>query len=710
MTWLLAALIGCSPTPAPPVEPVAPDVLLITIDTVRADALGAYGATPSPTPHLDALAARGTLVEEVQTTVPLTLPAHSSLMTGRWPDEHGVRDNLGFRLADDADTLAERFHAAGYATAAFVAAVVLDGSFGLDQGFDLYDDGFDLTTAGEDSLAVTQRDGAVVRAAAEQWWSAQEGPRFAWVHLYDAHRPLQAPEPFASQFEPYAAEVAYVDAQVGALLDTVGPNTIVLVVADHGEGNGEHGELTHGQLAYRSTMRVPLLLAGPGVEHTRLPGPVSVVDVAGTLTALAELPPLGSGSSLFAPAAIAYAETMYPRYNLGLHELAVAQDAEWRLIDGARAELFRWTDDPGEQSDLSADHPDVVARLRAELALHPRPVTGQSADSQTAAALAQLGYLAGLPADEGPLTDPRDAPDMATAFERVVIAARTRPPREGAVVLNDFLAEYPAVSGARQMLVAAWDAAGEYDEAIAALQPLRDARPTDGLLIAREAELHLSAGRADRARALLEPLRESEPELVAARALLAELYRRDGRCDAASAEADAGLATHPESSRLLLVRGACHREAGRHAEAEADLREALRLDPDSRDVHGVLAYVLADNGRLDAAATHFAAQLERTPERQELHALLGAALYGSEQWLAAVAPLQAAVAAPSDAESRLLLADALLRTGGDVERVQTLLDEATVLQPTDPRLREVRAALLMQRGEVEAAIQLLAEP
>ncbi len=705
LAWLI---VGCS-TPEPP----PPSVLLITVDTTRADALGIYGASPSPSPTIDALGERGWVVDEVQTTVPLTLPAHASLMTGQWPDQHSVRDNLGFVLPDAQVTLAETFQTAGYDTAAFVSAVVLDASFGLDQGFATYNDGFDLTTAGTDGIGVTQHLGEDVAQRAAAWLTTpRDQPFFAWVHLYDPHRPHQAPEPYASQFEPYAAEIAYADAQIAALISALGDrdDVVVSVLSDHGEGNGDHGELTHGQLTYRSTMRIPWVVAGPGVTAQRLPGPASITDVAGTLLTLAGLPPIGNQTTVHATSTSQYAESLYPRLNLGLHDLAVAQDDTYRLIDGRYAELFAWNDDPGELHNLAETHPADVARLRRSLAGHDRSVGSTTIAPQIAAALASLGYMAGSPVtDSGPLMDPRDAPDMATAFEDVVVRARTRPPQEGAVLLQQFLDEYPAVAGVRQMLVTALEAAGDPQAAIVALQPLIDARPDDPMLHARHAELVLSSGDTAAAIAQLEQIRTEHPEQVAIRGLLAELYRREGRCDAAVSEADAGLAQSAESSRLLLVRGACRRQAGRLVEAEADLRAVLRLDPDNADVNRVLGHVLADAGRFSEAAEAFGQQRRLTPERPELPALIGAALHADEQWLAALTPLETACSVPTDAESRILRADALFKATGESTQAFILLAEARRLTPTDRRVAEVHASILLAQGDTQGALRVLSE-
>ena len=285
-----------------------PDDLLITLDTVRADALGVYGASPSPTPTIDALGARGVVVDEAMTVAPLTLPAHASILTGTYPTRTGIRDNMSFRLGDEAVTLAERLADIGYDTGAFVSAAVLDRAFGLGQGFHRYGD--DVHAAG--LLGIPRRPAGEGVTAAVSWIASlpAEKPTFTWLHLYDAHLPLTPPADALARFpgDGYTASIAYADAQVGLLLDRYrahGRDPIVVIVADHGEGRGDHGEQTHGWFVYRSTMRVPLVMHGPGVpEGVRWAGTASVVDIVPTvLDLLGQAPPGGSRWGFAAPRA-----------------------------------------------------------------------------------------------------------------------------------------------------------------------------------------------------------------------------------------------------------------------------------------------------------------------------------------------------------------------------------------------------------------------
>ena len=278
-----------------------PNLLLISIDTLRADRLGSYGYAQAATPRLDALGARGLRFEQATTVVPLTLPAHASLLTGTFPSTHGVRDNGGFYLPDEQLTLAEVLRGEGYRTGAFVGAFVLDSRWGTQQGFDRYFDEFDLSQMQGGGMDTVQRRGDDVVDEALAWLGKEsEAPFLGWVHLYDPHTPYEAPEPFRSRFPrsrsgAYDAEIAWTDSLVGRLLDGVAAlgrldDTVVVVVGDHGESLGAHGEADHGFFLYDAAVQIPLLVAGPGVPTRVVPEQVRIVDVMPTVLDLLNVP------------------------------------------------------------------------------------------------------------------------------------------------------------------------------------------------------------------------------------------------------------------------------------------------------------------------------------------------------------------------------------------------------------------------------------
>lgn len=402
-------------------------IVLVTLDTTRADRLGCYGRENAGTPALDGLAARGARFERAYTTAPITLPAHASLLTGSYPPHHGLRDNGLAALDEGVETLAETCARAGLSTAAFVSGFPVARTFGLAQGFERYDDEFGAAPGGS-AGAIRERRGDETVRAAQAWLGAlAEGePFFLWVHLFDAHDPYQAPEEFARRFpaDPYQAEVSFADAALGELLaslDALGrrADTLVCVTADHGEGLGEHGEETHALLLYDATVRVPLVLAGPGVTARVVAAPVSLVDVAATLVELARIDDGGAfashaGVSLVpllggeaAQARALYLETFFPRLHFGWSELVGLSRAEWKYVeapgaldqDGAAAELYVPDEDAAERADRAALEPALVRELSRELralrqALEANPAASarRTQSASELEALAALGY------------------------------------------------------------------------------------------------------------------------------------------------------------------------------------------------------------------------------------------------------------------------------------------------------------------------------
>ncbi|GJM20735.1 MAG: hypothetical protein DHS20C15_06500 [Planctomycetota bacterium] len=410
---VLAALsVACGGGPA------APSVLIVSLDTTRADRLGSYGRRQAATPVLDALAARGVRFERAYSVAPITLPAHTSLHTGLVPPVHGLRDNGAFRLDPAAHTAAEHFAAAGWRTAAFVASFPLESSFGLDQGFEVYDDVFGERAPG---APYDERPAESVVDAALAWLPQVEPhePVFLWTHFFDPHRPWRAPGASGDDDRAYQAEIAHADAQLGRLLDGLAAagrdeQLHVVVVADHGEGLGEHGEATHAVLVHDATLRIPLLIAGPGVARgLRVAQPVSIVDVLPTLAALHDLPALQGvqGRDLAPawdqrglPARAVYGESLYPERHHGWSRLHTWIDADTKLVVAPSSErrwqLFDLGDDPAELHDLVDTRNDDARRLARELdawtARLPAPLSlsapeGEAAD--IAERLAALGYV-----------------------------------------------------------------------------------------------------------------------------------------------------------------------------------------------------------------------------------------------------------------------------------------------------------------------------
>src|SRR6267378_1307278 len=433
---LLAALCGtlsCSRSR----PPLARHVVLVTIDTLRADRVGVYGGMDL-TPRLDRIAREGAYASNAMAHVPLTRPSHATILSGRLPWELGVRDNLSPAELPSSPLLAEILKGAGFRTAAFVSSIVLERRGGFGRGFDRYDDEFPKTRSA-DLLNTLQKPGADTMGAALAWLEGQRGgDRIGlWIHLYEPHDPYEPPEPYASRYRdrPYDGEVAYADALVGQLddaLDRFGlkSQTLLVVASDHGEGLGEHEETLHGFFVYETTLAVPLILRGPGiVAGGTIAANVGLVDVLPTALDLLGVPlPRGfqpSGNSLAAAlrggqgptnASPQYAESLVPLLHFGWSDLRVLRRGSWKYVLAPRPELYDLASDPHEQRNLTGEQPARAAALRGTLTklLDQERRIGTTATTQTLPAgllerLGALGYVSGGPsatATSG--ADPKD--------------------------------------------------------------------------------------------------------------------------------------------------------------------------------------------------------------------------------------------------------------------------------------------------------------
>ena len=560
----------------------AQNLVLITVDTLRADRVGAYGYVPARTPAIDRLAREGVRFTQAFTTAPITLPAHASLLTGRYPPGHGARHN-GLAMSASVPTLATILQQAGFSTAAFVSAFPLDKRFGLARGFDIYDD---QLPRGPDRKPLNERAGDESVRRAVEWLSSRTTQRtFLWLHLFEPHAPYGDAASGRSVAARYDDEVAASDRAIAQLLEALGAridSTLIVVAADHGEAFGEHGEIGHSILVYDTTLRIPLVMKGPGTPIGReVTTPVSLVDVAPTVLPLLDVSSLDAdGVSLvptFQTASAAadreiYAESFAPLLDFGWSPLRSVRDATWKYIAAPRAELYQLAKDSGESADLSAKDPQRAARLRARVeafsGIEPPDTTP---DSDATRRLRSLGYLGGAPGQATGSTraDPKD---------RIQIASRLAEVTSGEVRgdallrhLEAIIRDDPENPQARLRLGYAEIARGRCDRAephlemaLAARIPSADAglaladcrgRSNDvagafrALEVARELEPGnpvveanlglLALTRNDTAEAIrwLESALESDPDLLEARFALARAFGRAGRRDEAAAQA-----------------------------------------------------------------------------------------------------------------------------------------------------------------------------
>lgn len=677
----------------------ARNLLLITLDTLRADRLGSYGYAAAQTPHLDRLAARGLRFSNATSVTPLTLPAHASLMTGAYPAFHGVRDNGGFYLADERETVAETLSAAGWRTGGFVGAFVLDSRWGIAQGFDHFFDDFDLSRFDDAaSMDAIQRPGSEVVDRALEWLDQEDGrPFFAWVHLYDPHTPYDAPEPYRSRFPAdrsgaYDAEIAATDAQVGRLLESLSASgrleeTVVAVVADHGEMLGEHGELTHAFFIYDAAVRVPMLLAGPGVPQGVVDAQVRIIDLAPTLLlALGrEVPDEVQGEDLLPLAGgeagrrrIAHSESWFPRYHYGWSELQSIQDGRYKLIRAPRLELYDLASDPGELDNLASREPERAERMAAalerlleEISTDAAPAP-QAIDAETSARLQALGYLGGgsrrhleeRSAEEGPRGDPKDKIGLYNRLKEAAAAA-TRDDLDAAIAhVRAALAEDPEIVEA-YVLLGNFERRAERFEAAAAAY--RDALALDDEhreALYSLAQAYKESGRLEDAAAGFERAAQLDPRNGKVLMQLADVRLRQGRLAEAESGLLAALDLDLDRPRFLLKLGETHLEQSRPVEAERRLREAIAENPELETAHYHLGIALEDRGRPADAMAAYRLELSLRPGAYRAAFNLGRLLARAGQPAAAAAEFRRSVETrPEFGTGHLYLAKALLDQG-----------------------------------------------
>jgi arylsulfatase A-like enzyme/Tfp pilus assembly protein PilF len=561
-----------------------PSLLLVTLDTTRNDHVGPRANAPSLTPYIDAVAARGRRYTLALTASPLTLPAHASLLTGLDPHAHGVHDNGTAALPAGLPTLATVLAARGYATGAFVASRVLDRRFGLARGFDAYDDAMTAERTGEQGYP--ERDAAAVTTAALAWGNARPAarPYFLWAHYYDPHAPYAAPGPGGgSPAARYAAEVAYVDREVGRLLAGLkrAPD-VIAIVGDHGEMLGEHGEDGHGIFLYRGSLEVPLILAGRGVKAGTHGGAVATRALPATLLGLLGAPAAPFGVPLpGVPGGVVYSETHLPATAYGWSALRAVSDQRFRFIAAPRPELYDYAADPAESRNLAAERPDERRRLEAALAAvagAARTAPAAAVDPEVAEALRSLGYHSGASGTRSGVIDPKDGIGLLREFDRA--------------------------KELRQV--------GRVAEAVAAFESLVTRSPGNVPFLTRLAEAQAAMGRREAGIATLKHAIGLNPRLDFLHLHLGEAYLAAGRAADARAEFELVTTLNPRSSQAWM--GLAALAAARPAEERAILERAVAAGTHSGTVFARLAQVELAAGLLPAAERHGARAVDLLPE------------------------------------------------------------------------------------------------
>lgn len=618
------------------------NVLIMTLDTTRADRIGAYGDRNASTPNIDRLAQEGVLFEQAVASAPLTLPAHSTIFTGMLPPRHGVRDNGGYVLDPRHTTLAKTLKDGGWKTGAFVGAFVLDAKWGLDQGFDTYFDKFDVSKYKTVSLGEIARRGDEVVDNALPWLEQNAGNRFfAWLHFYDAHSPYTPPEPFKSRFpdHPYAGEIAFVDHQVGRVLqwlDSKGlaDRTIVVVIGDHGESMNEHGEGTHGLFIYDATTRVPFVVRVPGrgPGGRRVASTVRAEDVMPTVLDLVRraAPPQVQGTTLV-PLITgntqdlnldAYSESLYARNHYGWSELRALRSGRYKYIATTKPELYDLERDPSESTNLFADRRPLADRMAQELervgAAAPGADAGPSAvDPETRERLAALGYIGSFAhtqrkAGES-LPDPKDKIDI---FNLMTSAHETTGKDEGDSAierLQKVVRMDPEILDAWIMLGNEYFRKREHRLALEQYQRALQINPDYDLATVNLASAYRALGDYDAAILGYERYLQKDPKNAWVRYQLGELYIDLNELDKAEHAFEQALADDTRVASARNALGVVAFKRGDLSKAEQQIRAALAQKADVRLAHYNLALIAEKRGDAQTAIREYQAEIDGQP-------------------------------------------------------------------------------------------------
>ncbi|GAB4250182.1 MAG: hypothetical protein Kow00109_26140 [Acidobacteriota bacterium] len=643
LAWTACAPGEESSSRAQAPAPAFRNLLVVSIDTLRADHLQPYGYPRPVSPNLAALSGDAVLFEQAYTPVPITLPAHTSLLTGTYPAFHGVHDNSGFVASPELVTLAEVLRDAGYQTAAFVGSFILDSRFGLDQGFSHYSDGFQTETLDLVEQSIAEHRAAEVVERALQWLRRvdRRRPFFVFLHLFDPHAPYDPPADFPCPAnDPYDCEIAYADAALGSLFDwlrraNLYESTCIVVTSDHGEGLGEHGEDTHGLFLYDATLHIPLLVKLPGgaAAGRRVTAPVRLIDVMPTvLQVLGEpIPEAVQGRSLAAlwagrervPEPL-LAETLLPALNYGWAPLYALRTERNKYIHAPRPELYDLETDPRETKNLVADSAALAASLKEQLEdLRSRyqVVTSRAermVDPETAAMLRSLGYVSlassRIRLEPGSGADPKDKIHLFNAIWRSLEFNRDGRTDEAARALDRVLREDPDIFVAHSLQALNLLRLGRPRDALPHLRAAARLRPDDPGAHLYLGLTYLQLGVPEEARRHLETALQLDPQnRAAANNLGAALVRLR---DFAAAETLFRRLTRetPEDAAAWMNLGVVLLGKGDAAGAVAALEKARQLAPGIPEIHNNLGLAYASLGRRREAREAFRAALRLRPD------------------------------------------------------------------------------------------------
>ncbi len=678
--------------------------ILITIDTLRADRIGCYGFRQVETPAINSFASRGVKFERCIATTPLTLPSHTSILTGTLPLFHGVRDNGGFIVPPELTTIAEIFKEQGYATAAFVGAYVLDSKWGLDQGFEYYFDRFDLSKFEKISLGTVQRPANEVMDQALKWLERNKQKKFfAWIHLYDPHTPYEPPSPFDAKYHnhPYLGEIAFTDTQLDRLwkyLEETGltDNLFLIFASDHGESLGEHEEAAHGFFVYEEAIHVPLIFVTPferfqGLSVSQV---VSLVDVMPTMLDMAGfiIPAEVQGKSLiprfFRPnhddGAYAYAETFYPRFHYGWSELQSFENRRFKLIISPDSELYDLVEDPEEMKNLApvmskelAHLEDEARRFIARFSQNAYKLDFRKIDEETRERLAALGYVGSFTDSaklEGKkLANPKDKIGVFNELSRAREIGMSGKAEEAVRAIKAIIAEDPDISDAYFALGNIYFKERNFEAAIDAFEQALERKPDDSFCVINIANSYQMMGK----------FAEAERFVID--------YLKKGFSD----------------SQLYYLLGTLSLNQKKYDEAIRYYSECLSLNADSAASHNALAAIYIIKDELSRAQEHIDAAMALNPDLTSLNYNLAELMEKRGETAKAIrAYLRELEVSPRHFKASFNLAR-LYRQIGEIDNEQKYLEQTIEAAPEFPLSYFYLARIYLNRGErYEEAVRL----
>ncbi len=718
---LLAACTGApdaDQAAAPAATPTArrPDIVLVTLDTTRADRIGAYGYDKAGTDWIDAKAAAGMRFTRAYSVQPLTIPSHSSIFTGLWPWRHGVRSNGDSVLPDDVTTLTERLEAGGWQTVASVSAFVTSRAWGFSQGFDTY---FDEMPKSEAGAWHQERPARPVIDDAVSWLESDakaDSPVFMWVHLYDAHFPYQPPEDYLQDYRerPYDGEIAYMDDQLERLekaFAAQGRDPIWVLIGDHGESLGEHREITHGLFVYDATQHVPFVISGPGVDPAVIDQPVSQVDLVPTVLSLAGRPVPDDIDGKVQPGnpKPEWMESfqLAEQYRYAPH-LAIV-DGNYKLIDKPVPELYDLLADPGERTNLAEAQPQEVARLEGlieQLAPQMPSTRTQALDPDSLARLESLGYITAstFDVDFASLPDPSLHKEIIGKVVEADMKASRGQIEEGIRLMTEALADEPDLPNVHMRLVRLHYRAGNRDEARRLSLAAVERFPDDPDVKLRAATIQGRDGNDERSLALAREALEVDPENGRAAEFVAGSLLNLERHDEMLAFADEWLEKHPDATNIAALKGILLFDTGLLPQAEKALRQAAK-DPRPRPgVYQRLGAMALGAGQPDDALRWLQQEQDvHGNSTQTEHLLVQAHLKlgNKDKVLEHVDNVLAERPEAADAWNAKVIA--LFDTGQLAEAHKTV-DDALAIHPDDPDLLLMLANILKKEGKQEEAL------